>query len=77
MMNTTSEHTIDRLITILCNAESELHLCQADLLDLRKEGPRHQRINSPRGLLQLCRLNRKASHKAGARLRQLYQGSTI
>ena len=75
MMSATSEHTIDQLIIMMCNAESELHLCQADLLDLRKEGPRHQRIDPPRCLLQLCRLNRQASRKASTRMRQIYQGS--
>ncbi len=77
MMHTTPEQAVDRLITMMCNAESELHLCQADLLDLRKEKPRHQRSSSPQGLLQLCRLNRQASRRASSRLRQLYQGSAI
>lgn len=77
MMHATPEQTVDRLITMMCNAESELHLCQADLLDMRKEGPRHQRIDSAHCLLQLCRLNRQASREASTRIRQLYQRSAI
>lgn len=77
MMHTTPEQAVDRLITMMCNAESELHLCQADLLDMRNQGPRHQRVNTPHCLLQLCRLNRQASRKASTRMRQLYQGSAI
>lgn len=76
MMSTTPEHAIDSLIVQMMNAEGERRLCQRDLLDIRREGPRATRANSATGVLQLCRFNRQQALTASARMRQLYQEIT-
>lgn len=72
-----AERDIDHLITLLCTAESELHLCQRDLLEIRREGPRATRANSATGTLQLCRLNRRQARRAAADMCARYARGTV
>lgn len=71
------EHNIDRLIDIMCNAESELRLNQRDLLEIRRSGPRSLRQDSASANLTLCRLNRQQSRRAAASMRAAYAGGAV
>lgn len=68
----TAAHTIDRKIELMLNAEGQRRLCQRDLLEIRREGPRATRQNSAQGSLQLCRLNRERVRNLAADMRALY-----
>lgn len=68
-MSLHSDHLIDRAVDLLMEAEGARRLCQRDLLEIRREGPRTSRLSSARGYLQQCRLARHLSTTAAARLR--------
>lgn len=72
-----TERDIDHLVERMCNAERELYLCQRDLLEIRREGPRATRANSATGTLQLCRLNRRQAHRAASDMRARYARGTV